>query len=151
MINKIKPLLVPASLLVAVIAMAGSLYFSEVQLLVPCVLCWYQRLTIYPLVAVFLVSLFRNDEKVYDYAWPFLIVGIAISMYHNILYYAVNWGMRPDWSGPCVAGVSCTTRYIEWFGFVTIPLMSLLAHLFIAVCMLLLWKWNKAKGLTKTT
>jgi disulfide bond formation protein DsbB len=145
MIDKLKPYLIPASLLIAVVGMAGSLYFSEVQLLVPCVLCWYQRLSLYPLVPLYLVSMFRHDDKVYLYSWPFLIFGLFVSGYHNVLYYAVNWGMRPDWSGPCVAGVSCTTRYMEWFGFITIPLMSFTAHLLIAVFMILLWQSSRKK------
>lgn len=145
MIDKLKPYLVPASLLIAVAGMAGSLYFSEVQLLVPCVLCWYQRLSLYPLVPIYLVSMFRHDDKVYLYSWPFLIFGLIVSGYHNVLYYAVNWGMRPDWSGPCVAGVSCTTRYMEWLGFITIPLMSFMAHLLIAVFMVLLWQSSRKK------
>jgi disulfide bond formation protein DsbB len=74
---------------------------------------------------------------------PLSVVGVFISLYHNILYYAVNWGIRPDWSGPCQAGVSCTTRYIEWGGFITIPLLSLVAHLVITVLMVMMWRANK--------
>lgn len=143
MLEKIKPYLYPLTLLQAVVAMSGSLYFSEVLHLIPCVLCWYQRITMYPIVILALVAQLRKDAKAYQYILPLALIGLSIATYHVILYYAVNWGIRPDWSGPCVAGVSCTTRYIEWFGFITIPLMSWTAHLIITVLMLLAWRADK--------
>lgn len=142
--SKLKPYLLPLAFLQAVIAMAGSLYFSEVMLLVPCVLCWYQRITMYPIVALTFVALYRKDENVWAYVLPLSVTGLVISTYHNILYYAVNWGIRPDWTGPCQAGVSCTTRYIEWGGFITIPLLSFVAHLVITVLMVMLWRTTRA-------
>ncbi|MCC6563863.1 disulfide bond formation protein B, partial [Candidatus Uhrbacteria bacterium] len=135
--SKLKPYLLPLAFLQAVVAMAGSLFFSEVWHLAPCVLCWYQRITMYPLVVLTVVAMWRKDDKVYQYILPLSVIGFCISLYHNILYYAVNWGIRPDWTGPCQAGISCTTRYIEWGGFITIPLLSLTAHLVITVLMLL--------------
>lgn len=143
MLEKIKPYLYPLTLLQAVVAMSGSLYFSEVLHLIPCVLCWYQRITMYPIVILALVAQLRKDAKAYQYILPLALIGLSIATYHVILYYAVNWGIRPDWSGPCVAGVSCTTRYIEWFGFITIPLMSWTAHLVISVLMVLAWRADK--------
>lgn len=141
--NKLRPYLYPLAFLQAVVAMAGSLYFSEVLHLVPCVLCWYQRIALYPIVIIALIAQLRKDDKAYQYILPLSISGFLVAVYHNVLYYAVNWGIRPDWSGPCVAGVSCTTRYIEWFGFVTIPLLSLLAHLFIIVLMIIAWRIDR--------
>lgn len=138
--SKLKSYLLPLAFLQAVVAMAGSLFFSEVWGLVPCVLCWYQRISMYPIVILSFVAMQRKDDKAYLYILPLSVIGVFISLYHNILYYAVNWGIRPDWSGPCQAGVSCTTAYFEWWGFITIPLMSLVAHLVITVLMLLLWK-----------
>lgn len=146
MLNKIRPYLYPAAFLQALVAMAGSLYFSEVLLFVPCVLCWYQRITLYPLVAILLVGMYFKDSKVYRYVLPFVIIGLLIATYHAVLYYGVNWGIRPDWVGPCVAGVSCTTKYVEYFGFITIPLLSWLAHLFIIILMGLAWKAEKRVG-----
>ncbi len=146
MMNEIRPYLYPVAFLQAVVAMTGSLYFSEVMHLVPCVLCWYQRITMYPLVAILLVGMYFKDSKVYRYVLPLTIIGLLIATYHVVLYYAVNWGIRPDWVGPCVAGVSCTTRYIEWLGFITIPLLSWVAHLVIAILMGLAWKSEKRVG-----
>lgn len=138
-----KRYLLPLTFLQAVIATAGSLFFSEVMLLTPCVLCWYQRISMYPIVILSFVAMQRKDLKAHLYILPLSVIGFFISLYHNILYYAVNWGIRPDWSGPCQAGISCTTRYIEWGGFITIPLLSLMAHLVIIVLMLMMWRMDK--------
>lgn len=146
MMSRIKSYLYPVAALQAVVAMAGSLYFSEVMLFVPCVLCWYQRITMYPLVAILLIGLYFKDSKVYRYVLPLSVIGLLIATYHVVLYYGVNWGIRPDWVGPCVAGVSCTTKYVEWYGFITIPLLSWVAHLVITVLMGLAWKAEKRVG-----
>jgi disulfide bond formation protein DsbB len=146
MMNKLRSYIYPVAALQAVVAMAGSLYFSEVMHFVPCVLCWYQRITMYPLVAILLVGIYFKDSKVYRQVLPLAIIGLLIATYHVVLYYGVNWGIRPDWVGPCVAGVSCTTKYVEWFGFVTIPLLSWVAHFVITILMGLAWKAQKRVG-----
>lgn len=128
MLAKTRPYLYPLTFLIALLSMAGSLYFSEVLMLPPCILCWYQRITMYPIVILSLIPMVRNDERAYRYIIPFAFIGLLIAGYHSVLYYAVNWGIRPDWTGPCVAGISCTARYIEWLGFITIPLLSFLGH-----------------------
>ena len=115
----------------AVVAMAGSLYFSEVMDLQPCVLCWYQRILMYPLVAVLAVGILRRDRGLAAYVLPLTLLGLAIAVYHNLLYY----GVLPESAQPCRLGVSCTTRQIEWLSFITIPLMSLVAFSVINVCM----------------
>lgn len=107
----------------ALIATAGSLYFSEVMRLPPCVLCWYQRIAMYPLVVVLAVAIVLRETRLRAYALPLSLTGLAISAYHNLLYY----GVIPEGISTCMAGVSCTARQIEWFGFVTIPLMALIA------------------------
>ncbi|MEM7737254.1 MAG: disulfide bond formation protein B, partial [Deinococcota bacterium] len=33
--------------LIALVATAGSLYFSEVRNFIPCTFCWYQRILMY--------------------------------------------------------------------------------------------------------
>lgn len=116
----------------SLIAMLGSLYFSEIAKYPPCVLCWYQRIAMYPLVAIFAVGILRKDKGVNFYAWPLIVVGWVIAFYHNLLYYNI----LPEAAAPCIQGVSCTTKFIEWFGFVTIPFLSLLAFTFIGGCML---------------
>jgi disulfide bond formation protein DsbB len=126
----------------SIVATLGSLYFSEVMKFPPCVLCWYQRICMYPLVFILAVGMIRKDKKIYTYVLPLSLTGLSIAMYHNLLYYNI----LPESAAPCVAGVSCTTKFISWFGFVTIPLLSLIAFSVITVCMLISWKrLQKAK------
>jgi disulfide bond formation protein DsbB len=123
---------------VALLAMAGSLYFSEVKDYLPCLLCWYQRICMYPLVAILAVGILRKDARMYQYVLPLVTVGFAIAVYHVFLYY----GVFPESEETCRAGVSCTTKYIEYFGFVTIPLLSLTAFTIIGSAMLALRKYG---------
>jgi disulfide bond formation protein DsbB len=116
----------------SVIATFGSLFFSEVMKFPPCVLCWYQRIAMYPLVFIIAVGLLRKDKRVYLYVLPLSITGFIIAIYHNLLYYNI----LPESIKPCVLGVSCTTKFIEWFGFITIPFLSLVAFLVINLCMI---------------
>jgi disulfide bond formation protein DsbB len=117
--------------LVSLVATLGSLFFSEVMRLPPCVLCWYQRIAMYPLVAMTTVALVRRDAGVGPYTWPFVATGLAISIYHNLLYYH----LIPESITPCAQGVSCTERQIEWLGFITIPLLALASFAAAAACL----------------
>ena len=103
----------------------GSLYFSEIMNLPPCILCWYQRICMYPQLVILTVGILIQDKKSYLYAFPLSIIGLAISAYHMLLYYNVI----TESLSPCVAGISCTTRFFEWFGFITIPSLSFMALL----------------------
>lgn len=123
----------------ACVATMGSLYFSEVLDLPPCVLCWYQRILMYPLVAVLAVGILRRDRGITAYVLPLTLLGLGIAGYHNLLYY----GVLPESAQPCRLGISCTARQIEWLGFITIPLMSLVAFSVINVCMGLYWAGRK--------
>lgn len=111
--------------LIAIVAMAGSLYFSQVLHLPPCLLCWYQRIFMYPLVFIIGIGLLRKDKSVPFYILPLSLIGLCIAAYHVLLYY----GIIPESLAPCSLGISCTTKQIEWFGFITIPLLSLIAFL----------------------
>ena len=117
----------------ALVAMAGSLFFSEVMELPPCVLCWYQRIAMYPLVVVIAAGIIMRDRRLKFYALPLSLGGLVISVYHNLLYY----GVIPESITPCTQGISCTSRQIEWFGFITIPLMALVAFAIVNLCMLM--------------
>jgi len=119
--------------IIALVATAGSLFFSEVMQLPPCVLCWYQRIAMYPLVIIIGVGIISRDGgRMKSYALPVCLVGLAISIYHNLLYY----GILPESIAPCTEGISCTSRQIEWFGFITIPLLALAAFVGLAICLL---------------
>jgi disulfide bond formation protein DsbB len=122
------------------VATLGSLFFSEVMRLPPCTLCWYQRILMYPLVVISTVGLVRRDPQASRYAWPLVLGGTAVALYHNLLYYH----LIPDSITPCTEQVSCTDRQIEWLGFITIPLLALTAFATIA-CGLVIFG-RQAKG-----
>ena len=109
--------------LTAVTATLGSLFFSDIMGFAPCVLCWYQRICIYPLVLIFGVGLFSFDAGVIKYSLPLAVAGWFVALYHTLLYS----GIIPKSIQPCSEGVPCTEKYIEWFGFLSIPLLSFLA------------------------
>jgi len=117
---------------IALVATVGSLFLSEVMQLPPCVLCWYQRIAMYPLVLIIGAGIVMRDRRMKYYALPLCLSGLAIAVYHNLLYY----GLIPESITPCTQGVSCTTAQIEWLGFITIPLMSLAAFSIIGLCLL---------------
>ncbi len=106
--------------LVASASTLGSLFFSNVMNLPPCSLCWYQRIFMYPLVAVFFMGLFPFTASVLRFSLPLVIAGQLTAFYHNLLYYKI----LPASAAPCQQGISCTSVQIEWFGFVTIPFLS---------------------------
>jgi len=121
-----------AAWVVALVATVGSLFFSEVMLLPPCVLCWYQRIAMYPLVLILGVGIILGDRRVKFYALPVSLAGLVVAVYHNLLYY----GILPESIAPCTQGISCTSVQLEWLGFITIPLMSLTAFVLITLSLL---------------
>ena len=104
-------------------ATLGSLFFSEVMALKPCVLCWYQRICLFPLVIILATGLFPFDKRVVTYSLPLAIAGWLTAFYHNLLYSKII----PQDLQPCSQGVSCTEKYIDLFGFITIPMLSLIS------------------------
>ncbi len=117
------------ALVTAWVAMCGSLYFSEVRGYVPCVLCWYQRILMYPLTLVIAIGLLRRDWNLPYYALPFSLIGLGVSTYHYLLEKTDLFAG----SAACRQGVSCTTQWINWFGFVTIPFLALTGFLIISI------------------
>jgi disulfide bond formation protein DsbB len=118
--------------LVALMATIGSLYFSEVRMFVPCTLCWWQRVFMYPLVAVLGVATLRQDFSAWRYALPLSAVGLGTAVYHVLLQKVP--GMAPPAS--CALGVPCSLQYINWFGFITIPTLAAIAFALISAIML---------------
>lgn len=125
--------LVFACWLIACVSTLGSLFFSEVMGFQPCVLCWYQRIVMYPLVVILPIGLFPFDRNVVRYALPLSVLGVLIAAFHLLLVA----GYIPESIKPCVQGVPCTEVQIEWFGFVTIPLLSGLSFLAITTLLIL--------------
>ena len=119
--------------LIASVATLGSLFFSEVMGHAPCVLCWYQRICMYPLVLILPAGLFPFDGKLVRYALPLSIVGLLIAIFHLLLVE----GLIPENIKPCIQGIPCTEVQVAWFGFVTIPLLSAVSFLLISVLLVL--------------
>ena len=132
---------------IALTSMMGSLYFSEIQKYLPCVLCWYQRICMFPLVVILGVALWRNQKGAEYTALPFSIVGLGIAAYHSYIYWLANFSSQAgSYVSPCsLTGESCTTRYIELFGFVSIPLLSFFAFAGITGCLLISWFLSRQK------
>jgi disulfide bond formation protein DsbB len=118
--------------LTATLATLGALFISEIMALAPCVLCWYQRIFMFPLVVILALGLFPFDPKVVRYALPLGVIGLAVAAFHLLLVA----GYIPETLTPCRQGIPCSTVQIEWFGFVTIPLLSFLAFLTINALLL---------------
>ncbi len=126
--------------LVATIATLGSLFFSEVMEFPPCMLCWYQRILMYPLVIILLVGLFPFDKNVFKYSIPFVVLGWLIALYHNLLQYdIISKSMTP-----CSQGIPCSIKYVNYFGFISIPMLSLISFSIILILLFLFFKRKKS-------
>ncbi|MGD2044990.1 MAG: disulfide oxidoreductase [Gemmatimonadota bacterium] len=125
--------------MVALIGMLGSLYLSEIARFVPCELCWFQRIAMYPLVAVLGVGLLRGESGVWRYALPLPVIGVLISIYHVVIQWQPNLEVTE-----CTTGVPCTGRYLQVMGFVSIPTMAGAAFLLITVLLMLVRTLEKA-------
>jgi disulfide bond formation protein DsbB len=125
--------LVFACWLIASISALGSLFFSEVMGHAPCVLCWYQRICMYPLVLILPAGLFPFDRNVVRYALPLSLLGLLLAAFHLLLVA----GFIPESIKPCMQGIPCTEVQIVWFGFVTIPLLSALSFLLLSALLIL--------------
>ena len=119
---------------IASVSTLGSLFFSEIMQLPPCVLCWYQRVFMFPLAIILLIGLFAFDKCTIRYALPLAIVGWGFAFFHFLLYS----GFIPESITPCSQGVSCTETYLDLFGFITIPLLSLMSFTAIIVLLVVL-------------
>jgi disulfide bond formation protein DsbB len=113
---------------IAATSMAGSLYFSEVANYVPCQLCWFQRIAMYPLAVILVIAAIRRDRSVRWYAGPLAAIGAVVSTYH----YLIEW--RPSLEGgACGVGPSCADIWFRELGFVTLAFMALCGFLAILV------------------
>jgi len=120
----------------ALLAVAGSLYFSEIKGYVPCELCWIQRIFMYPLVIIYGVALLKRDIKI---ALPGLIlsgIGMLISAYH---YLIQKWPALQQ-AGDTCGIIPCNTEYINYLGFITIPFLAGVAFIVIFVIHILILK-----------
>jgi disulfide bond formation protein DsbB len=125
---------------VALMAMLGSFIMSELFHLIPCELCWYQRIFMYPLAIVIGVGIVKKDKS-----WPIVTlilsgIGWLIALYHVLL----QWGVLPKEMATCTAGaVSCLDQQLNILGFIDIPLMSLGAFTAIIALTVIHWRGNQ--------
>jgi disulfide bond formation protein DsbB len=117
--------------LVSVIATTGSLYLSEVLNYTPCELCWYQRILMYPLIIILAVAAYKQDTEIFSYTLPLTIVGGGVSIYHIIIQ------KLPKDSAIAACGpTSCQEDYLNWFGWLTIPMLALTAFILIILALI---------------
>ena len=122
--------------IINVVSFAGSMYFSNFMMLPPCVLCWFQRICIFPMSLILAVGFLKKDKNVIWYALPLVSIGWIISLYHNLLYYKII----PEAISMCTSGVSCTSKQIEYFGFITIPLMAYTSLSLTIICLIIFYR-----------
>jgi disulfide bond formation protein DsbB len=113
-----------AAFIVAALATGGSLFFSEIAHFVPCELCWFQRICMYPLSIVTLLAAVRGDHRVARYLLPLPVVGAGVSVYHLLVENGVV-----EQAKACLASApgGCATKWIDEFGWMTIPTLALTA------------------------
>ena len=119
--------------LVASVSTLGALFLGEVMGYTPCMLCWYQRICMFPLVLILAAGLFPFDRRVVRYALPLALAGWLLAMFH----WAVASGLVPERVTPCSQGVPCSVEQVTWFGFLTLPMLSVLAFSVIIALLLL--------------
>lgn len=112
--------------LVSLSASLFSLVYSEIIGFLPCYLCWYQRVFLFPIVFIFGSAIWHKDRKIVKYVLPILGVGFIISVYQNLQYYFGDIGTLP-----CDAsGISCYQRLVDVFGgYISIPSLALTSYL----------------------
>jgi disulfide bond formation protein DsbB len=130
MLDVLGPSALLLALAVALISTAGSLYFSEVSHFIPCKLCWYQRIAMYPLVPLLGIAAYRRDLCVRPYVAVQAGLGGAISMYHVLVERFPTLE-----SSVCDPTNPCTLIWVKRFGYLTIPTMALSAFALIVTLM----------------
>lgn len=124
---------------VSLVATLGSLYFSEVRNYIPCEMCWYQRILMYPILLLSTIAIIQKNAKIALTLVVFSGIGGAIALYH---YGIQKLSFLAD-TAPACKTVSCTSQYIDWFGFVTIPFLSLVAFVMIIIASIALMREAK--------
>jgi len=117
--------------LIALSALLGTLYGSEIMSLPVCNLCWYQRICIYPLTILLGIAIYRNEKHIIPYTLPFPLLGLFFAVYQYLEQ------MIPGFSPIrfCTQGVQCSDIHMKLFGFVTLPFLSALACLVMIFCL----------------
>ena len=115
--------------IVALVCMLGSLFYSEIAHYIPCKLCWYQRILMYPQVLLLGLAYTKKDTHIGIYSILLSTVGAVIAFYHYLLQIGTIGEILP-----CTTvgySVSCAEKFTTTFGYITIPMMSLSGFLLI--------------------
>lgn|SRR3990167_4139806 len=118
--------------LIALIAMLATLFASEILKLPVCVLCWYQRICLYPLVVLLGTAAYRDDKNIILYATPFPVIGFFFALYQYLEQMIPNFSPISF----CTQNISCSTIHFKWLGFITFPFLSMLACVFIFILLI---------------
>lgn len=125
--------------IISLIATLGSLFFSEIMHYEPCTYCWYQRILMYPLVVIIGIAYIQRNAKIAATTLALSLIGACIALYH---YGIQKISFLQDNAAAC-GRVPCTGAYINWFGFITIPFLSLIAFLLILGTSIYILKTSK--------
>ena len=144
-LNIVRRNTLPLGFIIGISAIGGSLIYSEIYNLTPCLFCWWQRIFLYPQVIIFAIAWYRHGRNntagydIFHYSTPLAVIGSCISLYHVFLQQGVIAG-----TGACLQnGVSCTTIDISIFGFLTIPMMALILGIALSLLGLFVLKNKK--------
>lgn len=124
-------LFIPYTFAIPIFAMIGSLFFSEVAHYTPCILCWYQRICMYPQALILGVAFFKKDKNSAYYSIGLSLIGAIIAIYHYLLQIKAIHSIVP--CANSAQAVDCSQRVFMHFGYITLPMMALTAFLLIIV------------------
>ncbi|MFN8510402.1 MAG: disulfide oxidoreductase [Deinococcaceae bacterium] len=130
-----------AAAVVALVAMGGSLYFSEIRKFPPCPLCWIQRIMMYPLAIILTLAFFKKDHWIGFYAFPMAVFGAGVATYHILEERGIV-----ETLAICVQDIPCTVKWIDWFGWITIPVLSLTGFLLILIFLWTHWQRERPRS-----
>ncbi len=126
--------------IIAMVSMSGSLFYSEVAKYTPCLLCWWQRIFMYPQTLIIAMGIIKNDKNAADYSIGLSAVGAIIATYH----YYIQLGGKSFFSCAQIGFSSeCSERFSLEFGYVSIPMMALSAFVAIMILMIISKKNTK--------
>ncbi len=134
-----------AGFLVAAIATGGSLFFSQIAGYLPCELCWFQRICMYPLSILLLLMAWRGDYRASRYLLPLPVIGACVSIYHILIENGV---VQEPTACQINSAVGCSTKWINEFGYMTIPTLALTGFLLLIAFLVLAWPGESADTAT---
>lgn len=127
----------------ALVASVGSLIYSNIVGFPPCDLCWWQRILLYPQVLVAGIAILKKDKSIIEYIFPMSVAGALIALYQSF----IQWGFFSGSFLNCTAaGGECAKVYVNEFGYITIPFMSLSIFVYLIALKLLFYKSRKLMG-----